>query len=61
MKTQSTPLFTGLNNHQVQNLMAMVKEILALNFTSPAPKSFTAADLWNIQRRKKTFTTRRFL
>ena len=59
MKTQSINLLTALSNQEVKDLTTTVKETLALNIDSHK-KIFTAADLWNIQRRRKTIATRRF-
>jgi hypothetical protein len=60
MKKQSNTLFAYLSNEQVNNLTSIVKETLAKG-VSPIPgKTFSAADLWNIQRRKKSLMQRRY-
>ena len=61
MKKQTTILFAQLGEVQVRTLTTIVKETLALDYTPAEPKrNFTAADLWNIQRQKKTVSRRRF-
>ena len=60
MKKQSNTLFTYLNIEQVQNLTSIVKETLAKNANTVSNKTFSAADLWNIQRQKKSFVQRRY-
>ena len=60
MKKQSNTLFTYLNIEQVENLTSIVKETLATNVSTKSNKTFSAADLWNIQRQKKGFVQRRY-
>ena len=60
MKKQANFL-TVLGTEQVTSLTNVVAETLAANYKSPVGKSFTAAELWNIQRQKKTITYRRHL
>ena len=60
MKKQLTTLFTGLSAEQVNSLTTVVAETLATGLEAPKPKIFTAADLWNIQRQKRAFISRRF-
>lgn len=55
MKILSTNLLTTLNTQEVKDLTTTVKEILALNISSHK-KIFTAADLWNIQKNKRSFS-----
>ncbi len=57
MRTQSTTLFTALSETMVKNLTTQVKETLAIGFHSN--KTFSTADLWNIQRQRKNMVTRR--
>ena len=60
MKKQSNTLFAQLGENEVNNLTTIVSETLAFGFQVPAPKKvFTAAELWNIQRQKKSFVQRR--
>lgn len=57
MKNNQTQLFTVLSKETTQQLTAIVKETLA--FELVGKKTFTAVDLWNIQRRRKTVLQRR--
>lgn len=53
MKTQQNNLLLPLTKEQVKKLTTQVPETLATE-----PKLFTSTDLWNIQRRRKTFSLR---
>lgn len=57
MNNNQTQLFTLLSKETTQQLTAIVKETLA--FELVGKKTFTAVDLWNIQRRRKTVLQRR--
>jgi len=57
MKKQSENTFSLLSQKQVETLTQVVKETLAAGFTKP--KTFSTADLWNIQRRGRTMLQRR--
>lgn len=57
MNNNQTQLFTALSKERTQQLTAIVKETLAYELVGK--KAFTAADLWNIQRRRKTVLQRR--
>ena len=59
MKTQTTNLFSQLSNTEMENLMAEVKETLATGYTQKKNKVFSAAELWNIQRQRRSFVQRR--
>lgn len=59
MKTQTTNLLNQLNKTQMDLLTMEVKETLALGFTIPVAKTFSSADLWNIQRQQRTSISRR--
>jgi hypothetical protein len=60
MKTQ-TNFFPAISQQQFEKLTAEVKETLATGFTvQPKNRVFSAADMWNIQRTKRTFIQRRF-
>jgi len=59
MKTQLTNLFSQISKSQVAKLTVEVKETLALGFKQDQTKTFSAAELWNIQRQRKSFTQRR--
>lgn len=55
MKKQSENRFSLLTRQDVANLANTVKETLAI----VRPKTFSTADLWNIQRRSRTMASRR--
>lgn len=59
MKTQSTNLFNQISKTQVENLTMEVKETLALGYSHTQSKTFSAAELWNIQRQRKSLNQRR--
>lgn len=60
MKHQSNTLFTQLNKQEVENLTSEVKETLALGITA-THKTFSAVDLWNIHRQRRSTAGRRSL
>ena len=60
MKTQSNNLLEKLVKEEIEVLTNQVREILALDFKRSNDKVFSAAELWNIQRQRKTYTKRRF-
>jgi hypothetical protein len=60
MKKQSTTLLSTISKAQVDNLTNIVKETIVPGYAEIAKKQFTAADLWNIQRQRRTFVQRRF-
>ena len=55
MKKQSENTIGLLSRKDVQDLANVVKETLAI----ARPKIFSAAELWNIQRRGRTMVSRR--
>jgi hypothetical protein len=59
MKTQTNNLFNTLNKTQVENLTNVVNETLVPGYQCQTAKSFSTADLWNIQRQQKTSISRR--
>lgn len=59
MKIQLTNLFGHISKKQVENLTLEVKETLALGYSHIKTKTFSAAELWNIQRQRKSSYTRR--
>ena len=61
MKKQSGTLFTKLTRETLAGLTNEIKETLAAGFNPPPAKTFTAADLWNIQRHGKSIVQRRFI
>ena len=62
MKKNSATLFVQLGENEVNKLAHVVKETIATDFQPATGKiSFTAAQLWDIQRRKKSMVQRRFI
>ena len=58
MKHQSNTLFAQLNKQEVETLTTVVKETLALGIAA-THKTFSAVDLWNIHRQRRSVTGRR--
>ena len=62
MKKNSATLFARLGENEASKLTTIVDETLAVDFQQSSPKrSFTAAELWNIQRQRKSPLQRRFI
>lgn len=59
MKTQLTNILTPMSKTAIANLTTEVKETLARGFDEKNGKTFSAAELWNIQRQHRTTTQRR--
>ncbi len=59
MKKQTEINFVKISEEQTNNLTTVVSETIATDFVPF--KTFTTADLWNIQRRGKTIMNRRHL
>lgn len=59
MRTQSSNLFGQLSKATVKNLTTEVKETLAFGFSISKTKTFSAAELWNIQRQRRSLGSRR--
>ena len=59
MKTQTTNLFGQLSNEIVKDLTKEVKETLAFGYNNSQSKTFSAAELWNIQRQRRSLGSRR--
>jgi hypothetical protein len=59
MKLQSNNLLESLSIKDVKNLTLIVKETFSKEFKRECCKNFTAAELWNIHRQRKSFITRR--
>jgi hypothetical protein len=57
MNTQNKDLFTAISKSETKQLTTVVKETLAFGLNQE--KHFTAADLWNIQRQKRSIVSRR--
>lgn len=60
MRRITPSLFTSLNKEQLTAITSIVKEVVAVDHKSNTNKIFSSADLWNIQRQKRTFVQRRF-
>jgi len=60
MKTQ-TNFLPVIGQLQLSRLTVEVKETLAALPMMEKNKTFSHADMWNIQRRKRSFTQRRFI
>ncbi|MEO6491085.1 MAG: hypothetical protein ABIO04_14170 [Ferruginibacter sp.] len=58
MKTQLSELLLPLSNAEVNTLTTIVKETLASEKHYHS-KNFSAAELWDIQRRQRTTVVRR--
>jgi hypothetical protein len=61
MKTLTNNSFTPLNSEQLKKLTRLVAETIAIDANACIGKTFTSADLWNIQRAKKSVRNRRFI
>ena len=59
MKMQSANLFNQINKTQAENLAMEVKETLAMGYNHNQSKTFSAAELWTIQRQRKSINPRR--
>ena len=59
MNTQNKSLFTAMSKNETKELTTIVKETLAFGVVNHE-KHFTAADLWNIQRQKRSVARRNF-
>jgi len=57
MNTQNNSLFTSISKAATKELTTVVKETIAFGIIPE--RSFTAADLWNIQRQRKSSLQRR--
>jgi len=58
MNTQNNKAFATNAATETENLTILVNETLTL--VNPEKKAFTAADLWNIQRQKRSIVQRRY-
>ena len=59
MKTQSNNLFAQVSKETVKELTTEVKETLAFGYNNSSNKTFSAAELWNIQRQRRSLGSRR--
>ena len=58
MKKQSTNQFSQISKEQTEILTTVVSETLATGFNQA--KTFSTADLWNIQRKSRTMMIRKY-
>lgn len=60
MRTEFINLFAEINAKELENLTREIKEVVSSNSTVTNGKpGFTAANLWNIHNRKRTFGPRK--
>jgi hypothetical protein len=59
MRTQSNILFTSISSIALQTLTMEVKETIAIVAPAASKRSFSPADLWKIQRNRRTALSRR--
>jgi hypothetical protein len=59
--TFSGSLVITISRNEIESLTIEVKETLAFEHRVVKAKSFTSADLWNIQGQRKTRSSRRFI
>lgn len=52
-------LFKAISKNEAEQLSTVVNELVSME--TQQVKSFTVADLWNIQRQKKVIVRRRYL
>jgi hypothetical protein len=60
MKLQSNNLLENLVAEEVKSLLVITKETIDQNFRKNRKRIFTAAELNQIQKRKRDFSIRRF-
>ena len=58
MNITKSNLLNTISTTELKKITTVVDETLAVILNSH--KTFTAADMWNIQRRRKSFSQRRF-
>lgn len=60
MKLQSTTtLLNPISKNTLTNLLNEVRETIALEFGKKQVAALSSAELWNIQRRQRTLSSRR--
>ncbi|HEU5365681.1 MAG TPA: hypothetical protein VFU62_09120 [Hanamia sp.] len=60
MKLQSNKLLENLTRTELKNLTTEVKETVFVNFKKERKRIFSAAQLWDIQRRRKNISSQKF-
>ena len=61
MKATASNLFKQISKPEIESLTQQVNETVAFGVTQNKPKIFSAAELWNIQRQRKSRIQRRYL
>jgi len=61
MKLQSNNILETLTIQELKNLTTEIKETVYKNLIKQKKRNFTTTDLWNIQRRKKSAYSKRFV
>ncbi|HSV10378.1 MAG TPA: hypothetical protein VLI68_06390 [Hanamia sp.] len=60
MKLQSNKLLENLTRTELKNLTTEVKETVCTNFKNERKKIFSAAQLWDMQRRRKNLYSQKY-
>lgn len=61
MKLQPNNLLETLTEKEIKFLTTEVKERICTDFIKERKRNFTAADLWDIQRRKRNFFSKKLV
>lgn len=61
MKLQSNHLLENLTTGEVKNLLTITPETVAFNFKKNKKRIFTAAEFFQIQKRRRHFSVRRWV
>jgi hypothetical protein len=61
MRTDNTNLFASISNDQINQLVKEVKETVATDANLENGKTFSAADLWRIQKNRRMRVQRRLI
>ena len=61
MKKQNQGYLNYVTNMELQKLTSVTEETIATDFKQEEKKPFTSADLWNIQRNRRSFVQRRVI
>lgn len=60
MKLQSNNILENLAKDELKNLTIQVRETVDTSFKNKKKRIFSAAQFWDIQRRKKNLYSKRF-
>jgi hypothetical protein len=61
MRTDNTNLFASISNDHINQLVKEVKETVATDANLENAKTFSAADLWRIQKNRRMRVQRRLI